>query len=208
MSRPKLAWCANQSPMYSRSGGVTSSSAKHRKMNPSHVSQRTAREPERLEAEVLEVLGVLGPHELAVEVVDPGVVGALEADRRAAFRSSTAVPRWRHTLSNARMTSSLPRTRSKLLAQHVPQDEAPRSRDLLGPPDRDPVAEEDLLALPRRTRRRRGTPSRGAASPCGTGRGCRAMARAGDGGRRARGVGWTMAKNGSSFDPSDRSRRT
>ena len=39
---------------------------------------------ERVEAELVEVLGVLGPDELAVEVVDPGVVGALEADGLAA----------------------------------------------------------------------------------------------------------------------------
>ena len=39
---------------------------------------------EAVEAEVVEVLGVLGPDERAVEVVDPGVVRALEADGLAA----------------------------------------------------------------------------------------------------------------------------
>ena len=46
--------------------------------------ERDRREPELLEAEVVEVLGVLGPDELPVQVVDPGVVRALEADGLAA----------------------------------------------------------------------------------------------------------------------------
>src|SRR6478609_6568504 len=37
--------------------------------------------PEVLALEVLEVLGVLGTHEVAFEVVDPGVVRALEPNR-------------------------------------------------------------------------------------------------------------------------------
>ena len=105
-------------------------------------------EPERLEAEVLEVLGVLGPDEPAVEVVDPGVVGALEADRGAALalldRGATVAADVVERADDVVLATH----EQELLAQHVPKDEAARSRDLLGPPDRDPVAEEDLLPLP------------------------------------------------------------
>ena len=129
-------------------------------------------EPERLEAEVLEVLGVLGPDETAVEVVDPGVVRALEADGLATLALlDRGPPVATHVVERADDVV-LAADEEDALAEQVPEHEAPRLRDLLGPADRDPVAEEVPPRAPTRTRPRRGRPSPGAASPCGTGRGC------------------------------------
>ena len=53
-------------------------------MKPCQVSRRTVGQAVVLEREVVEVVGVLGADERPVEVVDPGVVRALEADDLAA----------------------------------------------------------------------------------------------------------------------------
>ena len=93
---------------------------------PAQVSQRIGLQPERVEAEVLEVLGVLGPDEPAVEVVDPGVVRALEADGLAALALlDRGAPVAAHVVERADHVV-LAADEDDVLAEHVAQDEGPR----------------------------------------------------------------------------------
>ena len=105
-------------------------------------------QPERLEAEVLEVLGVLGPDEPAVEVVDPGVVGALEADGGAALplldRGATVAA---HVVERADHVV-LAAHEQQLLAVEVEELEAAGRRDVLDAGGHHPVGADDALALP------------------------------------------------------------
>ena len=99
------------------------------------------------ETEVLEVLGVPGPDEPPVQVVDPGVVWALETDRRPAFtllyRRATMAA---HVVEGANDVVTAA-DQQDALAEVIAQDEASRIRDLFRPRHRDPVPEEPLLAL-------------------------------------------------------------
>ena len=149
-------------------------------------------EPERLEAEVLEVLGVLGPDELAVEVVDPGVVGALEADRRAALPLlDRGAPVAAHVVERADDVV-LAAHEQQLLAQHV------RRTKLPGPAisSARPTAIQSRKKISSRSHAY--TASSWYAIPGSSvalrnGARMSAMASGGDGGG-VRGVGWTMAK--------------
>ena len=85
---------------------------------------------------------MLGPHQAAVELVDPGVVGALEADGLAALAlldrgppvAAHVVERADHVVAAA--------DQEHALAQHVAHEEAAGLGDLLRAADREPVAEE------------------------------------------------------------------
>ena len=101
-----------------------------------------------LEGEVLEVLGVLGPDELAVEVVDPGVVGALEADGLAAVPLlHRGAPVAAHVVEGA--DHVVPAAdQEDALVEHLAHEEAAGLGELFRAGDGEPVAVEDLLALP------------------------------------------------------------
>jgi hypothetical protein len=69
-------------------------------------------ETEVLEPERFEVVGVLGADQLPFEVVDPGVVGALEPDGTAARLLDDGRATVAETLKNARSVPSRPRAMS------------------------------------------------------------------------------------------------
>ena len=91
------------------------------------------REAVGVEAEVVEVLGVLGAHQAAVELVDPGVVGALEADGLAALALlDRGAPVAAHVVERADL--AVPAAdQEHALAQHVAHAGSCRVR---GPPPR------------------------------------------------------------------------
>ena len=106
-----------------------------------------------VEGEVVEVLGVLGAHEAAVELVDPGVVGALEADGLAALALlDRGAPVAAHVVERADLVVPAA-DQEHALAQHVAHEEAAGLGDLLRAADREPVALQDVLALPVEDRR-------------------------------------------------------
>ena len=178
MSRPNPAWWSYQSPMKLAQVGRRRLVGEAQEDEALPGLGPDGRQAEGLEAEVVEVLGVLGPEELPVEVVDPGVVGALEADglaalpllHRGAPMAADVVEGADHVVAAA--------DEDHALAEEVAQDEAPRLRQLLGPADRDPVPEEDVLDLPGVDLPRRGTPDPGGALPSGRARGSRRPRRA------------------------------
>ena len=110
------------------------------------------REPDGLEAvlgqaEVVEVVGVLGPDERPVEVVDPGVVRALEADGLAALlldhgRAAMAAD----VVERAQHAVPCPDD-DEWLVVDLGQEVRAGRRGVLLAPDRDPVAPEPFAAL-------------------------------------------------------------
>ena len=105
------------------------------------------RQAEGLEAEVLEVLGVLGPDEPPVEVVDPGVVGALEADGLAALPLlHRGAPVAAHVVEGADHVVAAA-DQDDGLAHHRLQPERAGLREVLLARDQEPVAAEPVLLL-------------------------------------------------------------
>ena len=99
------------------------------------------------QAEVFEVLGVLGPDELAVEVVDPGVVRALEPDGRATAlldHGSTAM--LADVVEAAQDAVPAPDDEQRLVVDRR-QEIGRRLRCVRVAPDDDPVAPEPAFAL-------------------------------------------------------------
>ncbi len=150
---------------------------------------------------------MLGPHQAPVEVVDPGVVGALEADRLAALALlDRGPPVAAHVVERA--DDRVPAADEQhLLAEHLEQPEAAGLGDLLGAGHRDPVAQEDLLGLPGEDRlvvigaggQERGAWRNGAPDP-------RQLLRCERRGRAGRGRARVIDKGGPSSKPQDRSR--
>ena len=96
---------------------------------------------------------MLGPYEAAVEVVDPGVVGALEADGLAALALfDRGAPVAAHVVERADLVVPAA-DQEHALAQHVADEEAAGLGDLFCAADGEPVALQDVLALPVEDRR-------------------------------------------------------
>ena len=105
------------------------------------------------EAEVVEVLGVLRPDELAIEVVDPGVVWALEADGCAARLLDDGRPPMAADVVERPELASAAADDEERLAVELGQEVGPGIGRLVDPADDDPVAAQDVLALPVEDRR-------------------------------------------------------
>ena len=107
-----------------------------------------ADEAELVPAEAFDAVRVLGADEAAVEVVDPGVVRALETDHLAALvlghgRAAVAA----HVVEGAQRVVPTPDD-DQLVAVDLGQEVAARLGRLLRTPDRDPVAAQELAPLP------------------------------------------------------------
>ncbi len=104
---------------------------------------------------------MLGPDQRAVEVVDPGVVRALEADDLAARAPRRPpCPRWRQTLWNARSSPSRPRTMRRSSPSRV--DELIRAGLRRRPPRARPAPSRGGGSRPAPSRR---WPGRGRSAP-------------------------------------------
>ena len=134
--------------MYASSSGPSGSSETNTK--PCQTASRTGRRPNVLEAELVEVLGVLGPDQPAVEVVDPGVVRALEADGLAArlfdHRRAPVLADVVEGAQDAVPGADDHERLAQLLRQEV---RSPASGASSSRPDADPVAQEPVVALER-----------------------------------------------------------
>ena len=116
-------------------------------MNPCQIASRTGTSPNVVEAEVVEVLGVLRPDERPVEVVDPGVVRALEADRRSApLLHHRGAPMAAHVVEGAERRVAAPDHDERLVVDGG-QEVGAGGAGVLVAPDHDPVAPEPLAAL-------------------------------------------------------------
>ena len=121
--------------------------------NPSHVREADRPQPVRAEVELGEVVRVLGPDEVALEVVDPGVVRALEADDRAArlLRDGRA-PMLADVVEGADDAVAAAHDDQRLVVDRG-QDVRAGCRHVLVAPDDLPVATEEPLPLERVERR-------------------------------------------------------
>ncbi len=137
--------CGTRSPSQSTSG--VASGSRLTKTNPCHVSSRTGARPYLLEAEVVEVVGVLGPDELALEVVDPGVVRTLEADRLAARLLDDGRAAMPADVVEAAQDAVPAADDDERLVVDLGQEVGAGRRRVLLAPDDDPVAPEPLGPL-------------------------------------------------------------
>ena len=106
------------------------------------------REAVRLEAEVVEILGVLGPDELALEVVDPGVVRALEADDPAARLLDHGGAAVAADVVEGVQPAVAIADDDEVLAVDLDEQVRARIRGVLLAGDEDPVPAQDLAPLP------------------------------------------------------------
>ena len=137
--------CGTRSPSHSRE--------RHGRLVQAHEHEALPHldpdrgEPELLEAEVLEVVGVLGTDERAIQVVDPGVVRALEADGLAARILDHGRPTvTADVVEAAEHVVATAHDDERLVVDGGQEVRAGRSGILLAPDD-DPVAPEPLLAF-------------------------------------------------------------
>ena len=110
--------------------------------------QADRRQPEPVEAEVVEVLGVLRADQRAVEIVDPGVVRALEPDDLAARLlgdGRAAMPADVEERAQREVTTA---HHDDVLAVELDEGIGARVRDVHLAGDHDPVGPQDVLALP------------------------------------------------------------
>src|SRR4029078_12754256 len=110
-------------------------------------------QPERVEAEVVEVVGVLGPDQRPIEVGDPGVIRTLEADRRAALLLDDGRAAVAADVVETAQDAVAGTDHDERLVIHLGQEVGARSRGVLLAPDDAPVAPEPSLALELEDRR-------------------------------------------------------
>jgi len=100
-----------------------------------------------VEAELLELVGVLGAHQPSLEVVDPRVVRALEAhdlaNRRLDHRGAPVLA----DVVEAAQDGVAPAHDDQGLAGHRGEDVGAGLRGILRPPDAHPVLAEPLALL-------------------------------------------------------------
>ncbi len=106
-----------------------------------------ADEPEVLHVEVVEVLGVLGADEVPLEVVDPGVVRALEPDGRATrLLDDRGAAMAADVVERAQVTVATAGDQQRLVVDRR-QEVRARRRGILLAPDDHPLAAEPLAPL-------------------------------------------------------------